>query len=110
MAVNDLAASSRQLAGLWYAAIGVLTSAPSIRGHLLHHGLRARVSLYRIPLTANHRRLRLQWVNEHRAYQSDWHQVVFRDESRFNLWGHDELIYVRRYATARCLPECDIVT
>ncbi|GFU52126.1 uncharacterized protein TNCV_4958581 [Trichonephila clavipes] len=37
--------------------------------------------------------------------QADWHQVVFLEESRFNLWDHDDLICVRRYADERCLPE-----
>ncbi|GFW06514.1 transposable element Tc1 transposase [Trichonephila clavipes] len=61
-----------------------------------------------IPHTANHRRLHLQWAHEHRAWQADWHQVVFSDESRFNLWDHDGCIRVRRYAGERCLPECVI--
>ncbi|GFV53033.1 transposable element Tc1 transposase [Trichonephila clavipes] len=61
-----------------------------------------------IPLTANHRRLRLQWAHEHRAWQADWYQVIFSDESRFNLWDHDVPIRVRRYAGERCLPECII--
>ncbi|GFW57738.1 transposable element Tcb2 transposase [Trichonephila clavipes] len=82
--------------------------ASSIRRHLLHRGLRARVPLYRIPFTANHRRLRLQWAHEHRAWQSDWTQVVFSDESRFNFWDHDGCIRVRRYAGERCFPECVI--
>ncbi|GFV35166.1 transposable element Tcb2 transposase [Trichonephila clavipes] len=56
MAVNDHTASSRQLAAHWSTATGVLMSALSIRRRLLHRGLRARVPLYRIPLTANHRR------------------------------------------------------
>ncbi|GFX63755.1 uncharacterized protein TNCV_215551 [Trichonephila clavipes] len=30
------------------------------------------------------------------------------DESRFNLWDHDDRIRVRRYAVERCLPECVI--
>ncbi|GFW39020.1 transposable element Tcb1 transposase [Trichonephila clavipes] len=58
------------------------------------------------PLTENHRWLRLQWAHEHRAWQADWHQVVFSDESRFNLWDHDGRIRVRRYADEHCLPEC----
>ncbi|GFV82306.1 hypothetical protein TNCV_3442961 [Trichonephila clavipes] len=32
-----------------------------------------------------HRRLRLQWAHEGRAWKVDWYQVVFSDESRFNL-------------------------
>ena len=46
---------------------------------------------------ANHRRLRQQWAHEHRAWQANWHQVVFSDESRFNLWDYDGRINVRRY-------------
>ncbi|GFX23708.1 transposable element Tc1 transposase [Trichonephila clavipes] len=71
--------------------------ASSIRRRLLH---RARVLLYRIPLTANHRRLRLQWAHEYRAW------LVFSDESRFHLWDHDGRLCVRRYAGERCLQEC----
>ncbi|GFV63038.1 transposable element Tcb2 transposase [Trichonephila clavipes] len=83
-------------------------SASSIRRRQLHRGLRARVHLYKIPLTVNLRRLRLQWAHEHRAWQADWLQVVFSDESLFNLWNHDGCICVRRYASERCLPECVI--
>ncbi|GFW28461.1 transposable element Tc1 transposase [Trichonephila clavipes] len=101
MVVNDHTASSRQLAAHWSTATGVLISASSIRRRLLHHGLRAKVPLFRIPLTANHRRLRLQWAQEHRAWQADWHQVVFSDASRFSLWDHDGRIRVRRYAGER---------
>ncbi|GFT08701.1 transposable element Tc1 transposase [Trichonephila clavipes] len=105
MAVNDRTASSKQLAARWFTATGVLMSTSSILRRLLHRGLRARVHLYRIPLTANHRRLRLQLAHRLRAWQADWHQVVFSDESRFNLWDHDVHIRVRRYAGERCLPE-----
>ncbi|GFX80166.1 transposable element Tc1 transposase [Trichonephila clavipes] len=109
MAVNDRTASSRQLSARWSTATGVLESTSSIRRRLLHRGLRARSPLYRIPLTENHRRLRLQWILDHRAWQADWHQFIFLDESRFNLWHHDGRIRVRRYAGERCFPECVIV-
>ncbi|GFV18375.1 transposable element Tcb1 transposase [Trichonephila clavipes] len=83
-------------------------SASSIRRHLMHCGLRAREPLYIIPLTTNHRWLRLQSVHQHRTWQADWHRVVFSEYSRFNLWDHDGRIRVRRYAGERCLPECVI--
>ncbi|GFU89444.1 transposable element Tcb2 transposase [Trichonephila clavipes] len=66
MAVNDRTASSRQLTARWSTATGVLLQDP---------------------FTANHRWLRLQWAHERRAWQADWHQVVFLDESRFNFCG-----------------------
>ncbi|GFX56219.1 transposable element Tc1 transposase [Trichonephila clavipes] len=96
------------MAACWLTATGVLMSASSIRRRLLYHGLRARLPLYRIPLSANHRRLRLQWAHEHRDRQAVWHQVVFSGESLFSLWDHDGRICVRRYAGKRFLPECVI--
>ncbi|GFW77701.1 transposable element Tcb2 transposase [Trichonephila clavipes] len=98
MAVNDHTTSCRQLAVRLSTATGVLMSASSIRRRLLHRGLRAKVPLYRIPLTPNRRRLHLQWVHEHRSWQADWHQVVFSDEACFNLSDHN----------GRCLQECVI--
>ncbi|GFU79137.1 transposable element Tcb2 transposase [Trichonephila clavipes] len=48
--VNDCTASTKQLAARWStAATGVLMSASLIRRHLRYRGLRARVTLYRIP-------------------------------------------------------------
>ncbi|GFX13744.1 transposable element Tcb2 transposase [Trichonephila clavipes] len=105
MAETDRIASSRQLAAQWSTATGVSLCASSIRRRLLQRGLRARIPLYRIPLTQNHRRLRLQWANVHRSWRADWQQVVFSDESRFNLWHHDGRIRVRRYAGERHIPE-----
>ncbi|GFV31561.1 transposable element Tcb2 transposase [Trichonephila clavipes] len=108
MAANDRTASSRQLAASWSNASGVLMSASSIHRRLLHRELRARVPLYRISFTANHRRLRLQRAHEHRVWQADWHQVIFSDESRFNLWNHDVRNRVKRYSGERCLTKCVI--
>ena len=106
MAMNDSTPSSRQLSARWSSAIGVLKSASSVCRRLLHRGLRARVPLCRIPLTANHNRLRLLRAHKHRARQADWHQVVFSNESRFNLWDHEGRVRIRRYTGKRCLPEC----
>ncbi|GFW59789.1 transposable element Tc1 transposase [Trichonephila clavipes] len=82
-------------------------SASSICRCLLHRGLPARVSLYRIPLTANHQWHSLTWAHE-RAWQADWHQVNFSDESCFNLWDPDGHICAGLYASEHCLPECII--
>ncbi|GFV14429.1 transposable element Tc1 transposase [Trichonephila clavipes] len=88
MAQTDRTAFSRQLAAQWSTATRVSLCASSIRRRLLQRGLRARIPLYRIPLTQNHRRLRLHWANVHRSWRADWQQVVFSDKSRFNLWHH----------------------
>ncbi|GFX07016.1 transposable element Tc1 transposase [Trichonephila clavipes] len=85
MAHTNRTVSSKQLAAQWSTATGVSLCASSIRRRLLQRGLRARIPLYRIPLTQNHRRLRLQLANVHRSCRSDWQQVVFADESHLNL-------------------------
>ncbi|GFW30471.1 transposable element Tc1 transposase [Trichonephila clavipes] len=76
--------------------------------HLLCMVVNDHTASSRIPLTANHRRLRLQWTYEHRDWQTDCHQVVFSDKSRFNWWDHDGRFRVRRYAGESYLPECVI--
>ncbi|GFX18710.1 transposable element Tcb2 transposase [Trichonephila clavipes] len=108
MAQTDRTASPRQLAAQWSTTTGVSLCASSIRRHLLQRGLCARIPLYRIPLTQNHRPLRLQWTNVHISWLVDWQQVVFSEKSRFNLWHHDGRIRVRRYAGERHIPECII--
>ncbi|GFW34402.1 transposable element Tc1 transposase [Trichonephila clavipes] len=72
MAQTDRTASSRQLAAQWSTATGVSLCASSVRRRLLQRGLHARIPLYRIPLTQNHRHLRLQWANAHRRWRADW--------------------------------------
>ncbi|GFV46179.1 transposable element Tc1 transposase [Trichonephila clavipes] len=108
MAQTDRTAFSRQLAAQWSTATRVSLCASSIRRRLLQRGLRARIPLYRIPLTQNHRRLRLHWANVHRSWRADWQQVVFSDKSRFSLWHHDGRIRVRCYAGEWHIPECII--
>ncbi|GFU93902.1 transposable element Tcb2 transposase [Trichonephila clavipes] len=75
MAMKDHTASSRQLATRWSTATGVLMSASSTRRRLLHRGLRAREPLYRIPSWPT---IKDRVRNEHRAWQANWHQVVFQ--------------------------------
>ena len=84
MTVNDRTASSRQLAARWSTATGVLSRFRQFVD-VCDMWIACKGALYRIPFTENHPRLSLQWAHEHRAWQADWHQVVFTDESRFNL-------------------------
>ena len=60
MAVTDRTASSRVLLQRWSTVIGALLSSSTVRRLLLHRGLRARLPLRAIPLSLNHRPLRLQ--------------------------------------------------
>ena len=107
-AVNDHTDSSRHLAACWLAATDVLISISLIRQRLLYRRKRTSVLLYRISLMANHRRLRLPWAHEQKAWKADLYQVIFSNELCFCLWDHHGHVRVRRYACQRCLPESDI--
>ncbi|GFT21826.1 transposable element Tcb2 transposase [Trichonephila clavipes] len=83
--VNDRTVLSKQLTALISTFTGLLMLALPIRQRLLHRGLCANVPLYRIYVMTHYRQLRLQRAHEHNAWHAYWHQVVFSDESWFNL-------------------------
>ena len=62
-----------------------------------------RMPLRRLRLSRDHQRLRLQWARERRHWPAEWRNVVFSDESRFNMSYNDRRIRVRRYAGERNL-------
>ncbi|KAJ8878498.1 hypothetical protein PR048_019076 [Dryococelus australis] len=81
MPVTDIKASSTVLAGHWSTTTGVDLSASTVRHHLLQAQQMASMPLRRLP----------------------WQNVVFSDESRFNLSYNDGGIRVRRYRGDRNL-------
>ena len=66
----------------------------------------ARMPLRRLPLSRDHQHLRLQWARERRHWRAEWRNVVFSDESRFNMSYNDGRIRVRPYAGERNLRAC----
>ncbi|GFV67967.1 transposable element Tcb1 transposase [Trichonephila clavipes] len=59
--------------------------------------LGSRSPLRMLPLTPTHRRLRLEWCRARgNGTATEWNQVVFSDESRFNLSSDDNRVRVGR--------------
>ena len=48
----------------------------------------------------------MQWANERHLWLAEWRNVVFLDESRFNMSYNDGRIRVRRYAGEHNLRAC----
>ncbi|GFX01529.1 transposable element Tcb2 transposase [Trichonephila clavipes] len=70
------------------------------KGHL-----RSRRQLRVLPLTFTHRRLRLEWCSARRNWTAaEGNQVVFSDESRFNLSSDVIHVHVRRPRDERLNP------
>ena len=103
MALTDRTASSTVLSRRWSTATSLDLSASTVRRRLLRAGLVARMPLRRLPLSKDHQRLRLQWARDRRHWRVEWRNVVFSDESLFNMSYNDGRIRVRRYAGERNL-------
>ncbi|GFV54519.1 transposable element Tcb2 transposase [Trichonephila clavipes] len=67
--------------------------------------LESRCPLRVLPLTPTHRRLRLNWCRAQGNWTAaEWNQVVFSDESRFNLSSDDNRVRVWRPRRERLNP------
>ena len=106
MVGTDRTASSTVLSPRWSTAAGLDLSASRVRRRLLRAGLVARMPLRRLPLSRDHQPLRLQWARERHHWRAEWRNVVFSDESHFNMSYNDGCIGVRRYAGERNLRAC----
>ena len=50
---------------------------------------------------------RLAWAKEHQSWTSaQWSQVLFTDESKYQLFGNKRRLYVRRSVGQRMVPQC----
>ena len=78
------------------------SSSPSFEGWTSGSHANALASIDQRP----HKRLRLQWSRERRHWHAEWRNVVFSDESRFNMSCNEGRIRVRRYAGERNLRAC----
>ncbi|GFU53353.1 transposable element Tcb2 transposase [Trichonephila clavipes] len=77
--------------------LGALVFSRTIRRLLAEGLLGSRRPLCVLPLTPTHRRLRLEWCHARGNWTAaEWNQVVFSDESRFNLSSNDNRVRVWR--------------
>ncbi|GFX20289.1 transposable element Tcb2 transposase [Trichonephila clavipes] len=78
-------------------SLGASVSSRTIRRRMAEGHLGSRRPLRVLPLTPTHRRLRLEWCRARRNWTvAEWNQVIFRDESRFNLISADNRVRVWR--------------
>ena len=78
-----------------------------VNNRLLSRGYRAYRPTTKPLLTANHRRLRLEWAQRWwNLSVAHWQHVIFGDESRFQLYPVDGRLRVRRLPGERFRPGC----
>ncbi|UYV63543.1 hypothetical protein LAZ67_2004587 [Cordylochernes scorpioides] len=80
-------------------------STRTISRRLVANGLHSCRPLRRLPLTPPNRRQRLEWCRARSTWMTEWHRVVFSDESRFCLSGDSRRVRVWRRRGERSNPE-----
>ncbi|GFW04957.1 transposable element Tcb2 transposase [Trichonephila clavipes] len=79
------------------ADVGVATVPQTIYRRLAQANLKSKRPFRALPLTPEHRQLRLQWCQARSMWNvTDWQKVVLNDESRFFLGTDDNLVRVWR--------------
>ncbi|GFY09062.1 transposable element Tcb2 transposase [Trichonephila clavipes] len=86
-------------------SLGALVSSGTIRKRLAEGHLGSRLPLRVLPLTPTHRRFRLEWCCTRGNWTAvEWNQVVFSDESRYNLSSDENRVRVWRTRGERLNP------
>ncbi|GFT16418.1 transposable element Tcb2 transposase [Trichonephila clavipes] len=86
-------------------SLRVPVSSRTIAWHLTKGNMVSRRPLRRLPMTPTHRRIHLEWCRAPRDWiATEWNQVVFSDESRFNLSKDDNRVRVWRPCGKRLNP------
>ncbi|UYV81368.1 hypothetical protein LAZ67_20000963, partial [Cordylochernes scorpioides] len=79
-------------------------STRTISRRLVANGLHSCRPLRRLPLTPPNRRQRLEWCRARSTWMTEWHRVVFSDESRFCLSSDSRRVRVWRRRGERSDP------
>ncbi|UYV80051.1 hypothetical protein LAZ67_18001526 [Cordylochernes scorpioides] len=79
-------------------------STRTISRRLVANGLHSCRPLRRLPLTPPNRRQRLEWYRARSTWMTEWHRVVFSDESRFCLSSDSRRVRVWRRRGERSNP------
>ncbi|UYV67227.1 hypothetical protein LAZ67_4004434 [Cordylochernes scorpioides] len=79
-------------------------STRTISRRLVANGLHSCRPLRRLPLTPPNRRQRLEWCRARSTWMTEWHRVVFSDESSFCLSSDSRRVRVWRRRGERSNP------
>ena len=104
MSIRNRRFGSRQLANEFNLSMAPsIISSRTVRRRLIEQGLKSCRAKRKPLLSIKARKKRLEWAKNH--LEIDWNNVVFSDESRFNLVS-DRPILVRRRTGEAFKPEC----
>lgn len=86
-------------------------SVSTVKRRLQEADLHGRVALRKPLLRAINKKKRLQWAKEHKDWTLDaWKNVLWSDESKFEVYGSRRRTFVRRSAGERAIDQCLVPT
>lgn len=86
-------------------------SVSTIKRRLQENGLHGRVAVRKPLLRKVNRQKRLQWAKNHQHWtREEWKQVLWTDESKFEVFGNKRRVYVRRSKEEKMLTQCIVPT
>lgn len=82
-------------------------SVSTVKRRLVEANLHGRVASRKPLLRRGNKQKRLQWAKLHRNWTiNEWKNVLWSDESKFEVFGQKRRIFVRRSAQEKMLPDC----
>lgn len=90
---------------------GTPVSITTVKRRLLSAGLRGCVAVKKPKLTIRHKKNRLEWAKEHKNWTiNQWKKVLWSDESKFQIFGSNRRVFVRRSKGERASEACTVPT
>lgn len=81
-------------------------SLSTVKERLQKAGLNGRVSIKKPLLRRGNKKKRLEWAHAHKNWTvDDWKQVLWTDESKFEMFGQKRRVYVRRGPSEKMHPD-----
>lgn len=103
---SDRAMSLDELTNKFQENLNISISRNTIRSALHELGYYGRVAKKKPLVSEKNRRKRLFWCYKRRKWTSEWNQVIFSDESRFEIFNNDSQKWVWRKKEEKYEKEC----
>lgn len=86
-------------------------SVTTVKRRLYKAGLYGRVAMKKPLLRRQNKQKRLNWAREHQHWTLEqWNNVLWTDESKFEIFGSRRHVFVRRSAGERATEQCIVPT
>lgn len=111
MSLNDRRLTAPDIRKTLSIDHGVDVTTRTVRNRLMDAGLYGRVARHKPLISEKNRVARLAWAREHLNWSEyQWESILWSDESKFNLFGSDGQVLVRRRPGEEMNPDCVVPT